>query len=94
MVHDGRQALAASKTSPPEVALLDIGMPDIDGYEVARRVRGDTRIRQLAADRRHGLGPGAATRRAPWPPGFDLHFTKPVEPQQLIELLGAELPTR
>ena len=48
VVHDGQQALASIEASRPDVALLDIGMPEIDGYEVARRVRGDTRIRNTS----------------------------------------------
>ena len=48
VVHDGQQALAAIEASRPEVALLDIGMPELDGYEVARRVRGDSRGRSTS----------------------------------------------
>jgi PAS domain S-box-containing protein len=91
VVHDGRQALASIETSKPDVALLDIGMPEIDGYEVARRVRGDTRTRNLMLIAVTGWGQEADKARAA-AAGFDLHFTKPVEPQGLIGLLAAELP--
>jgi PAS domain S-box-containing protein len=93
VVHDGQQALAAIETSRPEVALLDIGMPEIDGYEVARQVRGDSRGRRTLLIALTGWGQEQDKARA-MAAGFDLHFTKPVEPQQLIELLGAELPAR
>jgi CheY-like chemotaxis protein len=93
VVHDGQQALASIETSKPDVALLDIGMPEIDGYEVARRVRGDTRTRNLVLIAVTGWGQEADKARAA-AAGFNLHFTKPIEPQQLIELLAAELPTR
>ncbi|HEU5137541.1 MAG TPA: PAS domain S-box protein [Steroidobacteraceae bacterium] len=93
VVSDGRQALAAIESSPPEVALLDIGMPHIDGYEVARRVRGDTRTREVLLIAVTGWGQEQDKARA-MAAGFDLHFTKPIEPQQLIELLAAELPGR
>jgi signal transduction histidine kinase/CheY-like chemotaxis protein len=93
LAHDGRQALAAIETSRPDVALLDIGMPHLDGYEVARRVRGDTRCRQVLLIAVTGWGQEQDKTRA-MAAGFDLHFTKPVEPQRLIELLGAELPAR
>jgi PAS domain S-box-containing protein len=93
VVHDGRQALASIEASRPDVALLDIGMPEIDGYEVARRVRGDTRNRQLLLIAVTGWGQESDKVRAS-AAGFDLHFTKPVEPQRLIELLRSELPTR
>jgi signal transduction histidine kinase/CheY-like chemotaxis protein len=91
VVHDGQQALAAIENSRPEVALLDIGMPEIDGYEVARRVRGDSRGRRTLLIAITGWGQEQDKARA-MAAGFDLHFTKPVEPQRLIELLGAELP--
>ncbi len=93
VVHDGRQALSSIESSRPDVALLDIGMPEIDGYEVARRVRGDTRNRQILLIAITGWGQESDKARAS-AAGFDLHFTKPVEPQSLIELLRSELPTR
>jgi signal transduction histidine kinase/ActR/RegA family two-component response regulator len=93
VVHDGQQALAEIDASRPDVALLDIGMPEMDGYEVARRVRGDTRFRQTLLIAITGWGQEQDKARA-MTAGFDLHFTKPIEPQRLIELLGAELPAR
>jgi CheY-like chemotaxis protein len=93
VVHDGQQALSAIEASPPDVALLDIGMPHFDGYEVARRVRGDTRSRRVFLIAVTGWGQEQDKARA-LGAGFDLHFTKPVEPQHLIDLLGAELPSR
>jgi len=93
VVHDGRQALSTLETLRPEVALLDIGMPEIDGYEVARRVRLDTRIRNMFLIAVTGWGQESDKNRAA-AAGFNLHFTKPVDPQMLIDLLGGELPTR
>jgi PAS domain S-box-containing protein len=93
VVHDGQQALASIEASRPEVALLDIGMPEIDGYEVARRVRLDTRIRNMFLIAVTGWGQESDKARAA-AAGFNLHFTKPIEPQMLIDLLGGELPTR
>jgi CheY-like chemotaxis protein len=93
VVHDGKQALAAIETSRPDVALLDIGMPEIDGYEVARQVRGDSRGQRTLLIAITGWGQEQDKARA-MAAGFDLHFTKPVEPERLIELLGAELPAR
>jgi signal transduction histidine kinase len=91
VMHDGIQALAEIESSRPDVALLDIGMPEIDGYEVARRVRGDTRYQRMLLIAVTGWGQETDKARA-MAAGFDLHFTKPVEPQQLIELLRSELP--
>jgi CheY-like chemotaxis protein len=85
--------VAAIEDSAPDVALLDIGMPHLDGYEVARRVRGDTRGRKIFLIAVTGWGQEQDKARA-MAAGFDLHFTKPVDPQQLIDLLGTELPAR
>jgi CheY-like chemotaxis protein len=93
VVHDGQQALAAIEAARPDVALLDIGMPKMDGYEVARQVRGDSRGRSTLLIALTGWGQEQDKARA-MAAGFDVHFTKPVEPQRLIELLGAELPAR
>jgi PAS domain S-box-containing protein len=93
LANDGRQALEAIEASPPEVALLDIGMPHFDGYEVARRVRGDSRNLGVFLIAVTGWGQEKDKARAQQA-GFDLHFTKPIDPMRLIELLGTELPAR
>jgi CheY-like chemotaxis protein len=69
----------------PEVAIVDIGLPDIDGYEVARRVRALGRPISLIA--LTGYGQEGDQRRA-YEAGFDLHLTKPVEAQVLREALA------
>jgi CheY-like chemotaxis protein len=93
VVYDGQQALETIESARPEVALLDIGMPALDGYEVARRVRLDTRVRDMVLIAVTGWGQENDKARAQ-SAGFDLHFTKPVEPTQLMDLLGGELPAR
>jgi PAS domain S-box-containing protein len=93
VAYDGQQALESIETLRPEVALLDIGMPGLDGFEVARRVRLDIRIRNTLLIAVTGWGQASDKARA-LAAGFDLHFTKPVEPATLIELLGKKLPTR
>jgi len=93
VAYDGRQALESIETTRPEVALLDVGMPELDGYEVARRVRLDARIRNTLLIAVTGWGQASDKERA-LAAGFDLHFTKPVEPTALIDLLGEKLPTR
>jgi PAS domain S-box-containing protein len=90
---DGRQALETIAETPPEVALLDIGMPYYDGYEVARRIRADSRNLGIFLIAVTGWGQEQDKARAK-AAGFDLHFTKPIDPTRLIELLRAELPTR
>jgi len=93
VAYDGRQALESIETTRPEVALLDVGMPELDGYEVARRVRLDARIRNTLLIAVTGWGQASDKERA-LEAGFDVHFTKPVEPTALIDLLGEKLPTR
>ncbi len=87
LAHDGASALRSFESRRPDVALLDIGMPGANGYEVARRIRstpagGDVLLIAITgwaqdSDR-------AQSRAA----GFDHHLTKPVEPETLIGLLG------
>ncbi len=76
VAYDGTRALALCETHTPTVALLDIGLPDIDGYELARRLRqkfGDT-IMLVALT---GYGQDEDKRKA-YEAGFDEHLTKPV----------------
>jgi CheY-like chemotaxis protein len=70
----------------PDVALIDVGLPRLDGYAVARlaRQRGDTRDVFLVALTGYGQ---ADDRRRALEAGFDRHITKPVDPRQLADLL-------
>ena len=84
---DGPEALRIVAQWTPDVVLLDLGLPLMDGYEVAARLRGDlglvgTRIVALT-------GWGSQRDRArTTAAGFDAHLTKPVAPQRLLQLLG------
>jgi PAS domain S-box-containing protein len=85
-VHDGPGSLAAFEDFRPDIVLLDIGMPGLDGYEVARRMRAsrfskDTRLIAIT-----GWGQEHDRERA-FSAGFDYHLTKPVDPRRLSELL-------
>jgi CheY-like chemotaxis protein len=88
---DGREALTAFATLLPEVAVLDIGMPELDGYEVARQVRQRPRGPEVLLIAVTGWGQEADKARA-LAAGFDHHFTKPVEPERLSQLLRALTP--
>ena len=86
-VHGGEAALTVASTFEPEIALLDIGMPDLNGYEVAKRLRltdGGKDLRLIALT---GWGQDDDKRRAR-DAGFDHHLTKPVDPQRLDALLS------
>jgi CheY-like chemotaxis protein len=86
VVASGHQALAAVSELQPEFALLDIGMPDMDGYEVARRLRQIPLRSRLTLVAVTGWGREGDKTRAT-EAGFDYHFTKPIEPDELFELL-------
>jgi CheY-like chemotaxis protein len=86
IVSDGSAALLEIQRETPDVVLLDIGMPGLDGHEVAKRIH-DMRLRNrpmlIAVS---GRGDAAAIRRSQ-DVGFDMHLVKPVPPQTLCSLL-------
>ena len=88
VTHDGREAVDAYVAFRPHIALLDLGMPELSGYEVA------TRIRQLPEGGRvvlaalTGWGQEENKRRTR-DAGFDMHFTKPVDVEELIAAVSA-----
>jgi len=86
--HDGRSALAAAPRCQPEVVLLDIGMPGMNGYEVAERLRQTDAGQQLLLVALTGWGQEEDKRRAVVA-GFDHHLTKPVDPASLNAVLQA-----
>jgi PAS domain S-box-containing protein len=87
--HSGHAALKLANEFDPDFALLDIGMPDLSGYEVARQLRlTGTRARLIALT---GWGQEEDKRRA-LEAGFDHHLTKPVDPRQLDALLSEHRP--
>jgi CheY-like chemotaxis protein len=87
VARDGASALAAAAGTAPEIALVDIGLPDMDGYELARRLRSSVnrRILLIAVT---GYGQSEDRRRA-LEAGFDVHLTKPVESDRLEEAIAA-----
>jgi signal transduction histidine kinase len=85
-VHDGPVALSVFSELKPDVALLDIGMPGLTGYEVARKMRQATPRAPLTLIAITGWGQDIDKERA-FAAGFDHHLTKPVDPQRLVELL-------
>ncbi|HEY4121149.1 MAG TPA: response regulator [Byssovorax sp.] len=91
----GGEALAAAARSEPELVLLDIGLPDISGYEVARRLRqiSGAPMRIVAVT---GWGQESDRMRSA-AAGFDLHLVKPIGVEALTDLLAARpraAPTR
>ncbi len=89
VAHSGREALATFNSLLPEVAVLDIGMPELDGYEVARQVRRQTLGHSVTLIAVTGWGQEADKARA-LAAGFNHHFTKPIEPAQLSQLIRSD----
>lgn len=88
VAHDGAAALAVLQQWLPQLLLLDIGMPGMDGYEVARRIRADRRYDALTLVALTGWGQEEDRRRAR-AAGFDDHLVKPAAPDLLQALLAA-----
>jgi signal transduction histidine kinase len=85
---DGATGLAAAAELYPDVALIDIGLPDIDGYEVARRLRAGAVNRRISLIAISGYGLPGDRKRA-LDAGFDSHLTKPVAVEQLHSIIMA-----
>jgi len=89
VAHDAPQALALANDFIPDVALLDIGLPAMDGYELARRLRalpGWSNVRLLAVT---GYGQSSDRQRSK-EAGFDHHLVKPIDVESLQRLLPRE----
>jgi two-component system, sensor histidine kinase len=85
---DGTEGLDLARTKAPEVALVDIGLPGFDGYEVARRIRTTAWGKSMLLVALTGYGQADDRRRA-LEAGCDLHVTKPVSPERLDEILAS-----
>jgi PAS domain S-box-containing protein len=87
VVHSGAAALKTAASYRPDLVLLDIGMPGMDGYEVARRLRQQPGLENLRLAALTGWGQQQDRRRSA-EAGFDHHLVKPVEPKTLEKLLA------
>ena len=87
---DGEEALRLASGHPPDVVLLDVMMPGLNGFEVAKRIKGDAALKDTVVvmltakdapeDRRRGMEAGA-----------DVYFTKPFSPLELLTTLSGVL---
>jgi CheY-like chemotaxis protein len=95
VAHDGPRALEMATGLVPDVALLDIGLPGMDGYTLARRLRGAAATQHLRLIAVTGWGQDGDRARAR-EAGFDGHLTKPAEPSAILALLhqgrGSRVP--
>ena len=87
VAHDGQLALAVAERFRPDVALLDIGLPGLNGYEVCQRLRRESWGRTMTIVALTGWGQDEDRRRSS-EAGFDSHMVKPVDPPALLKLLA------
>jgi CheY-like chemotaxis protein len=85
IAHEGTSALAERARLKPDVVLLDISLPDIDGYEVARRMRGEAEQTSMVLVAMTGWGNEEDKQRAN-DAGFDQHWVKPVSIDKLKDI--------
>jgi signal transduction histidine kinase len=88
VAYDGLSALAVARTFQPEIVLLDIGLPNLDGYETARRLRDESRDRVMTIIAVTGWGQDSDLARSRLA-GFDHHMVKPVSPRALRGLIAS-----
>src|SRR5205807_1685376 len=81
-VYDGPSVLQAAQTYRPDVVVLDIGLPGMSGYDVARQLRQEAQFHRTPLVAVTGYGQEDDRRRSQ-EAGFDLHLTKPVDPDTL-----------
>ena len=91
VAHDGRSGLEAARAFRPEVILCDIGLPEMDGYSVARALRADPSFAATALVALTGYGLVSDHRRA-IEAGFDMHLTKPAPIEDIVEALRTAAP--
>jgi two-component system CheB/CheR fusion protein len=84
--HSGTSGLQVAKEWQPDVILCDLGLPEMDGYEVAGRLRRDPALAAARLIAVSGYGQDEDRRRSE-AAGFDLHLTKPIDPSELQRLL-------
>jgi CheY-like chemotaxis protein len=90
--YNGPAALEVAETFQPDVVLLDIGLPGLDGYEVARRMRRHERLKSVLLIAVTGYGRTTDFEHS-WDVGFDAHFVKPVDPVKIQQILTAIAPS-
>ncbi len=88
MAYDGPSALQTARAVLPDVMLLDIGLPGLNGHEVAQRIRADATLRNIVLIAMTGYGQ-MADRQASRDAGFDHHLVKPADFAELQKILSA-----
>ena len=91
VAHDGDTAIERARDQPFDVVLLDIGLPGMNGYQIAQALRGQAGFEQTLLVALTGYGQGEDRRRSA-EAGFDHHLVKPVDPLELKDLLDRHQP--
>jgi CheY-like chemotaxis protein len=91
VAYDGASALAAVPIHQPDVVLLDVGMPGMDGYTVASRIRQDAQNNDMLLIALTGFGQEEDRKRST-AAGFNDHLTKPADLQALLSLVASYQP--
>jgi CheY-like chemotaxis protein len=91
VAYNGPAALQLAREFSPDVIFCDIGLPGMDGHEIARRVRKDPAIAQVILIALTGWGAEGEVRKTR-ESGFDFHMVKPVDSNALLELLSHVAP--
>jgi two-component system, chemotaxis family, CheB/CheR fusion protein len=89
--HDGKAGLHLIASTRPHAAIVDVGLPEMDGFEVARHLREDPATRDVFLVALTGYGQATDRARA-LQSGFDEHLVKPVHPEALLRILGRSPP--
>jgi CheY-like chemotaxis protein len=90
-VPDGQTGVALAPTSQPDAVLIDIGLPGVDGYEVARSLRATSAGQHMVLVALTGYGQ-ADDRRRTREAGFDHHLVEPIDAEDLMRALGSRVP--
>jgi len=93
LAYDGEEAIRSAKKLHPDAVLLDIGLPKMDGYQVAERIRAEPENHQTLIVALSGYGQDEHRRHSTYA-GFDCHVVKPIDPAALTELLALRCPPR
>jgi len=92
VAYDGEEAVDKALEFSPEIVLLDIGLPKMHGYDVAKHIRA-AKGEEVLLVAVTGWG-NEDDRRRSREAGFDYHFTKPVDPEDLVRVVGAASPLK
>jgi CheY-like chemotaxis protein len=77
---------------PPDVILLDIGLPGMDGFQVAKRLREDPNFKDVTMCALTGFTPSEADRQRQHDTGFDHYYVKPVDVDKLLQMFKTVEP--